>query len=387
MLLHRGYPLVGQTGFVFHPQVGTRVAALRDVLLGRDLPGQSSPDPAPFPDDSLIGRARNQEIRQLREQIPHEGVRHHQLPVFVIGEASRVALHGLHHLGPAAVQDGAEDGDGQHQSGHDADHGHQQGGVHGRAGRGRALLGEEIGGGHAGVVHSRHGPAHEPRAGQLDHEVVAVARAPEQELGVQGDHAQEMSHHDGNGEQHRVVAQLGAHFHGFHARVVHGTDAGGHQQGAAPQLALVDLRATHDCQGQGAADDGGHNGHRGDHGVVGHLDRQGEGQHAEEVHGPDADAHGQGTGPQPDPAGLPGLHGADPLGHVESGIARHGGDSEGQQNQPRVVTAVQGRGWSVGPIHEAPKAHGPPPLMSPPLTVFRRLSPGPFGPFPGRGGI
>ena len=105
---------------------------------------------------------------------------------------------------------------------------------------------------------------------------------------------------DGDRDRERdeavVVAQIRRHAHGRHADVVHSGDGRSHRQGACCERHPPDALTARDREGErrGADGDGDREEEKRD--VVGHrharvIRVQPEGEHADEVHAPDADAH------------------------------------------------------------------------------------------------
>ncbi|MCY1443804.1 hypothetical protein D9M71_602370 [compost metagenome] len=133
-------------------------------------------------------------------------------------------------------------------------------------------------------------------------------------------------------EQRRVIVDARLHAHGSHAGVVHRADAGAHDQRAKGQLPGRQLRLADQPQRKAAGEHADQQRQQGDGPVVPQVDRQLEREHADKVHRPDADAHGNG------PAGGPQMHGAafgsgNASGQVECGIGSENRDTERNDNQ------------------------------------------------------
>ena len=71
--------------------------------------------------------------------------------------------------------------------------------------------------------------------------------------------------------------------------------------------------------------------------VVPDVDRELEGQHADEVHRPDAGSHRQ-RAARPPAQGDRAIGGAHALGQIERHVGRHRGNEHGQDDDPRLVT-------------------------------------------------
>ena len=242
----------------------------------------------------------------------------------------------------APIEDHGEDGHQQDQAG---DHGDDRGeqGIVERAGAARLVgFGEAIGRRHGSVVHRCDGEAQDQRANHFTplarHDAGQLA---EQVARLQGDDRQHHGDDDRCREQGRVVADEGVEPHRRHAGVVHGADAGAHQRAADQQAAGRDHRAGDDVQGDAGGQDGRHDRQGRDDGVVGDRDRQDMGEHADEVHGPDGAAHGDGANgepaePQPVVAQI-----GDPRRELQEGVAAESRHQVGQEDEAVIVAARQ----------------------------------------------
>ncbi|MNL22570.1 hypothetical protein D3C87_1439220 [compost metagenome] len=74
---------------------------------------------------------------------------------------------------------------------------------------------------------------------------------------------------------------------------MHGTDPGPHDQRTEAQLPQRQLRLTDQPQGEAAGKNADQQREQGNGDVVAQIDGQLEGEHADEVHRPDAHAHGK----------------------------------------------------------------------------------------------
>ena len=155
-----------------------------------------------------------------------------------------------------------------------------------------------LGGGHAGVVHAADGEPHDEGRPELVAEMILLARSElegDPERRRSGRHGQ----HDGCGEEQRVVADDGFHPHRRHAGVVHPCDARAHDDPAQEKRPAPDLRPRPHVKGEAGGADPYHHGEQGDRDVVRERHLHAEGQHPDEVHGPDADPHRDAAGDQP----------------------------------------------------------------------------------------
>ncbi|MNL03523.1 hypothetical protein D3C87_1240630 [compost metagenome] len=80
---------------------------------------------------------------------------------------------------------------------------------------------------------------------------------------------------------------------------MHGTDAGAHDQRTERQLPQRQARLADQPQGKAAGENAGQQRKQGDADVVAQIDGQLEGEHADEVHRPDAHPHGEGAAGSP----------------------------------------------------------------------------------------
>ena len=296
-----------------------------DVAADQLLPG-----PAEQPLDGGVG-GTDGAVGVDGEDAVHGGVQHRPHPGLV---APHLGVQG------AVAQQAVGKGDGQHD-----DHGHQGGrqrqlGPHRGTGRvlhrGRA---DEARRSHAGVVHAADRQAHDRAAGQrcaaAEEARLHVEACPQRQAG------QRHGHHDRQPEQPRVVAQQRCHPHGGHARVMHHADAGTDEHAAQHQHARGDPRPRDQGQRPPRGQHGRHDRKRGGERRIGHRHAQVEGQHADEMHRPDAATQCQRTGQ----AGQP------PVPRVAADV-RHADDVHGhrrsehrhrqrQQHQPGVVMADQ----------------------------------------------
>ncbi|MCY1282270.1 hypothetical protein D9M70_311020 [compost metagenome] len=119
---------------------------------------------------------------------------------------------------------------------------------------------------------------------------------------------------------------------------MHGGDGHAHQQRAERQARPRQRLLAHQPQGEGRGGDGDQQRGRGEGEVVAEVDRQVEGEHADEVHRPDAHAHGEGAAGQPQ-GNRAARRGRDAAGHVECGVGSENGDDQGENDQDFVVAA------------------------------------------------
>ena len=186
-------------------------------------------------------------------------------------------------------------------------------------------------GGHAGVVHAHDGHTHHARGqGAVQTFVVhVVAQAIGDREGATG---------GGDGDQHgrdepsRAIDDVRVHPHGGHAHVVHGGNAHAHHHRPAEEACTTHVVAGDQPQRIAAGGDGQHQRQESDADVVTQADRQAQGEHADEVHGPHADAHGQGAAGQP-PAPGHGITGTHAAGGFQRRVRGQGGHEERGDHQ------------------------------------------------------
>ncbi len=101
------------------------------------------------------------------------------------------------------------------------------------------------------------------------------------------------------GQPAGLVVDAGRHLHGRHAGVVHAGDAAAHQRAADGQVGMGGQRARGEEQREAGHHDRQRQRIAGVEHVVAERDRQGKGQHRDEVHRPDAGAHRHRAAGQP----------------------------------------------------------------------------------------
>ncbi|KAG0922804.1 hypothetical protein G6F31_019760 [Rhizopus arrhizus] len=122
---------------------------------------------------------------------------------------------------------------------------------------------------------------------------------------------------------------------------MHASNAGAHQQRTTGQPRMRQGAQRDQPQREHRRSDGQCQRKQGDRQVVSERNGQAEGQHADEVHRPDAQAHGEAAA-QPPPPGraLAGCSDRAP-GHRQRGVRGHHGNQQRDRHQPRVVRAYQ----------------------------------------------
>ncbi|MNL24581.1 hypothetical protein D3C87_1460240 [compost metagenome] len=120
---------------------------------------------------------------------------------------------------------------------------------------------------------------------------------------------------------------------------MHRADAEAHQEATCEQVSDTDpAAARHPERPPGRCDRDEHR-RDGQRQVVGHRGlSHAEGQHAGEMHGPDAQPQGEGAAGQPEFAGES-LGQGDPAGHVERRVTCADGNHHREHDQNRVVVA------------------------------------------------
>ena len=150
---------------------------------------------------------------------------------------------------------------------------------------------QEHGAFHRGVVHAGDRKAHhQSREQPLSRVGVAKGEPERHDRGADRDQDRE---HNPSG----IVLDEGRHSHRGHAGIVHAGDTKSHREAGCEER----LWASSD-NGKGGSGDDNRNDQRKEsqEWIVRDLDSgQAEGQHADEMHGPDAAAHGDRSGHQP----------------------------------------------------------------------------------------
>ncbi|MNU54781.1 hypothetical protein D3C71_438400 [compost metagenome] len=231
-------------------------------------------------------------------------------------------------------EDGQGDGDQGHGQGHERGlHRNRVLACRGRAGKTR--------GQHACVVHSGNGQAHHHAAEQQGcQRAQALAHGAQAEAYPQRQHGQGDGHQQRQGEQPGLVAQGQRRLHGGHAAVMHGTDAHADEHAAHHQLPPVDARTRQQVQRHPRSGHAGQHRQQGQARVEGHACADIEGQHADEVHRPDAAAERDGARDDGRLALKAALAAARHAGDLQGHERGKDGDTDGKQHQPRIVRAI-----------------------------------------------
>ncbi|MDT4864956.1 hypothetical protein FQZ97_997330 [compost metagenome] len=119
---------------------------------------------------------------------------------------------------------------------------------------------------------------------------------------------------------------------------MHGADARAHGQRATEELPERLFGLAHQPQGESRDEHGDQQRQQGQWQVVAQGDGQAEGEHADEVHRPDADAHGDGTTADPQHRAKS-LAAGHPPGQVQRRVGREDGHQQGNENEGVVVAA------------------------------------------------
>ncbi len=289
--------------------------------------------------DGLVDAVLQQHaVGQLGEWIVQRGLQ--QLFVGLGQRIGQQAGAGAH----LAVEQRRNQRDAQRgQGGDDDQHGQPLGiqpvGVH----RAADAAFREVGGGHAGVMHAHDGQAHHQR-GQPAQQPGMALLAAQPEGDPQGGTGGDDGNEQRSGEPPRVVVDAGLHPHRGHAQVMHAGDAQPHQHRAGHQARPRQFRARHQPQRICRCADRRGQRVQGNGEVVTDRDRQVEGEHAHEVHGPDAQAHGGSATGQP-PAGHTAFGTGQPAGHVQRGVRGEDGNQQRENDETLAVGAGHGKAW------------------------------------------
>ncbi len=106
------------------------------------------------------------------------------------------------------------------------------------------------------------------------------------------------------------------------------------------QVGPAQLMLAHQPQGQRRRDDGEHQRAGSNQRVVAQSKRQAEGQHADEMHGPDTQSHGK-RAADPPQLRRSARRSSHPTGHVEGSIGSQNRHNEREEHEDIVVTTDQ----------------------------------------------
>ena len=240
-------------------------------------------------------------------------------------------------LHPALVERGGHHRQEQDQEG---DAGHRQGDVPlaGRQGghvRGvsAGLLCGEGRRRHACVMHPGDRQAHHTGGGELLPGPVASKCEP------QGGGGGGNRDGDRDGDDRRVVGEVAGHPHCRHAGVVHRRHADTHEWARDQQGPRAGASASHPGEGGGGHADGDQQRQECQAEVVCGGQPHLEGEHADEVHRPDAPAHRHRRARSPGPARTD-VRPAHPRAEVERCVGREHRDDDGERDEERIVSGV-----------------------------------------------
>ena len=164
---------------------------------------------------------------------------------------------------------------------------------------------DEARAGHSRVVHAGDGEAHDRGGGAAQPQVARGCRAAkvprDEERGVGGTDGD----HDREAEQHGVEFDARGHLHSGHADVVHAGDCQAHGHGSNGKLDVAHALARGNPERKPRRADGDGDRKTQVSGCVRDMHGQIERQHADEMHGPDAQPHRDCPGGQPQPPYAP----------------------------------------------------------------------------------
>ena len=149
---------------------------------------------------------------------------------------------------------------------------------------------------------------------------------------------------DGQGDgqcyqRHRIAAHS-SHAHRFHPDVVHGCDAGAHEEASGEGAPHAHVGAAHYKKRDGRSEDGRQQRDHYGRPIVLHRDWQAESEHADIVHRPYAEAHGGCTAGEPCES-RPAACGSHATGQIERCVGSANGDDYRKRDQPIVVKAFE----------------------------------------------
>ena len=201
----------------------------------------------------------------------------------------------------------------------------------------------EMRGRHRRVVHAGDGDAHhegrtDPLGGSMAR-LLHAQRLCDPERGSRRDHRDA----DRRGEQRGIVADAGFHAHRGHPRVMHAGDPGAHQCAAHEQPPPAQPCARDDGQREVRHEHGNRQRRARIRPCVAERNRQRKREHADEMHRPDAGAHGHRAAAQPRTLELRIVEQRNEGGQVECRIGGQRRDRERQQDEREIVGAVHDR--------------------------------------------
>jgi hypothetical protein len=210
---------------------------------------------------------------------------------------------------------------------------------HGRAHRKR----REVRGGHPRVVHARNREAHDDPG---SHTAQAAKAAL---IGTQAEGKPECDERGTDGDRYRerdesiIVAERGRHAHRRHADVVHAGDGGSHGQAADDEGDPAHAITAGDGKREGRSADGDGDREEKQRDIVRHRNAgairvQSEGEHADEVHAPDANAHRECTAADPGRSERS-ARGGDASYEVKRDVRGERCDRDGKRDQRGMVTS------------------------------------------------
>ena len=239
----------------------------------------------------------------------------------------------------------------------------QLAGIDGR--RGQAAFGQhQLQGCHSREMHAENARAEYQRRAvfeQLMSHATAFAQVtgyPQRgETGADGDR-------DRQRKQGRFVVRSGARLHGGHTHVMHAGDAEADEQCGFQVEHQAWLRMAQRVHRQPRGEQGDQQGKQGDRQVVLDFNRRLKGEHADEMHGPDAAGQAGGAYPAPQSLGTRVVGVGNPLGHIEGGKTRSASNQIGHQHQQGIMCAIKndlpalrqlGNELQTKPLHSTPR--------------------------------
>ena len=190
---------------------------------------------------------------------------------------------------------------------------------------------------HAGVVHADNRHAHDYRRAGANQpyigRLLTQAKGNPQSRCRGADGNQQ-----GGTEQGRVVIDARCHAQRGHTGVMHGADARPHDQRTESQLRQRQFRLADQPQGETAGQHRDQQRQRSEGEVIAQVDRQFEGEHADEMHRPDANAHRQRPARRPEMHG-PAFSRGNASGEIERRVGSQNGHAQRNENQGEGVAA------------------------------------------------
>lgn len=197
-------------------------------------------------------------------------------------------------------------------------------------------------------MHGGDGEPHQDRARDFGRAefTICVAKTKSEK---QGDDRDNYGDKNRCGDNAEIIVTLRGQTHGGHADVVHGGNSRSHRQarreyGPGTKRGSTDEKkcnGSREHRGKEREQDGGK--------VVENAHGQSQSEHADVMHGPDAEAHGEGAGAGPDEAQAT-LGRGSAAGEIERGVSSEDGDRDGKCDERWGVSMGENRAVDSGGV-------------------------------------